>query len=176
MARNRTDAKLRFAGVHLTELKTSRRDDCDFDMAHEESFLYHLFGVRDALLQEINLFHGCGLLPEHVNKSSLSDKLAKMNVESRSFRTLKKLEGMKSSWLSIAARMRHLTTHYRDVPRTYYNSSQEDKSACVRLLDPRSGQEMKEGVDIVEQFDKWLGKMKQLVQDLRAKMLGAENG
>lgn len=178
MARNRTDAKLRFAGVHLSELNASRRDDCDFDMAHQESFLFHLFGIRDSLLQEISQFHSSGLAMDQVRKADLKARLAKLGITSPALKILDEQEEPRDSmkWLAVAGRMRHYLTHCRDIPRTYYSSKQKGNNVCVRLLDPQSGQEIKGGADIVDQFDEWLRKMKQLVGDLRAKMPGAENG
>jgi len=68
-ARERTDARLRYCRIHLDELKryrgTARADGSDWECAHQESFLFHLFGVRDALLREIdrtsafNILHIC---------------------------------------------------------------------------------------------------------------------
>ena len=61
----RTDAKLRYAKIHLDELATLPiRNGDDFDRAHQESFLFHLFGVRDAFLAELNHYYRCGL-PQH---------------------------------------------------------------------------------------------------------------
>lgn len=49
--RARTDAKLRFAEVHLKELLAlPRLSGDDFDRAHQESYLYHLIGAKDAFL------------------------------------------------------------------------------------------------------------------------------
>jgi hypothetical protein len=61
----RTDAKLRYAKIHLDELAALPiRNGDDFDRAHQESFLFHLFGVRDAFLAELNHYYRCGL-PQH---------------------------------------------------------------------------------------------------------------
>jgi hypothetical protein len=121
-ARVRTDAKLRYAAIDLDELKTyrgtARADGSDWESAHQESFLFHLFGVRDGLLQEISLFHECDLKPRDVRKDRLRDRLAKMGIQSAAFRMLAKLEGMKSSWICIASRMRNIFTHQKRVPST----------------------------------------------------------
>jgi hypothetical protein len=46
----RTDAKLRYATVHLDELKARSEpwNGDDWERAHYESFFFHLFGARDA--------------------------------------------------------------------------------------------------------------------------------
>jgi len=142
-ARERTDAKLRYAAIHLDELKErrgiGRADGSDWERAHQESFLFHLFGVRDALLQEINFFHECGLMPHDVNKRKLTKRLAKMGIQSQAFRTLTRLEGMKSSWISIAARMRNVFTHQKGLPlnfRVHVGGVGSEEDGHVSLRDP----------------------------------------
>jgi len=48
----RTNAKLRYARLHLEELRSYRRKGSgdDFERSHQEAFLFHLFGTRDAFL------------------------------------------------------------------------------------------------------------------------------
>ena len=55
----RTAAKLRYAEVHLREIRElGQPDGGDFDRAHQESFLFHLLSTRDALLAELNVYYG----------------------------------------------------------------------------------------------------------------------
>ncbi len=50
----RTNAKLRYARVHLDELKAQGPPNGgDFDHAHQKSFLFHLLGTADAFLAEL---------------------------------------------------------------------------------------------------------------------------
>ena len=205
-ARQRTNAKLRYASIHLDELRL-RRMVCgslvgDWERAHQESFLYHLLGVRDALLQEINLFHDCGLMPEHVRKQDLLEKLAKMNGHSQALSTLTRLEGMKSSWISIASRMRNTFTHQKGVPRMILVDGERGDPVFLRdpaidrlkqkLSDMNSAEEgsLEEVLarpewrairdasetDCHELFAQWHEKANKLVKNLRGKMPGAENG
>jgi hypothetical protein len=204
-ARERTDAKLRYSAIHLDELKryrgTARADGSDWERAHQESLLFHLFGVRDALLQEINLFHECALPLRDVGKRRLGKRLAEMGMESRAFRTLTRLEGMQSSWISIAGRMRHAFAHKKAVPLKFHVGGEED--GHVHLRDPRID-ELKQrldsmGADAPETledalartewrairiasetdclalFAQWHEKAAKLVTHLRSKMPGAEN-
>jgi hypothetical protein len=204
-ARERTDAKLRYALIHLDEMR-QRRLVCgsevgNWERAHQESFLFHLLGVRDALLQEINLFHGCGLVPEAVRKGELLKRLAEMDVQSRSLRALSRLEGMESSWMSIARRMRDVFTHQKAIPRKILVD--RERGDPVFLRDPMIDQlklrltdangttpETLEDVlakpewrairdasetDCHELFAQWHGKATKLVANLRDKMPGAEN-
>lgn len=205
-ARQRTDAKLRYTLIYLNELRQRRVDYGsqigDWERAHQESFLYHLLGVRDALLQEINLFHGCGLMPQHVRKQDLQKRLAKMDVQSPPFETLTRLEAMKSSWIRIAGRMRNTFTHQKGVPRIILVDRERDDPVFLRdpaidrlkqrLSDANNADEgsLEEALaksewrairdasetDCHELFSQWHGKATKLVKNLRDKMPGAENG
>jgi len=171
-ARERTDAKLRYAGVHLDELQMIRRGGSDFDAAHEESFMFHLFGVRDALLQEINIFHSCGLPIDKITLQRLQKALSDANTSSPALDALSALEKDPNSWLKSLGEMRHHSTHRRNVPRLYHLGGENDGK--VFLTDTGRGDIIEE--DFVTLFDKWFRKMKKLVEDLRAKMTGAKNG
>ena len=59
----RTHQKLRFARLHLEELKnlSPPASGNDFERAHHEAFLTQLFGSYDAFLQELNILLDCGL-------------------------------------------------------------------------------------------------------------------
>ena len=193
-ARERSDAKLKYAGIHLDELQV-RRVLCgsqvgNWERAHQESFLYHLVGVRDALLQEINIAHACGLKPREVDVRDLSIKLMRLGRQSRGLRTLVHLEGMKSSWISIARRQRNHFTHRGDLPRHFHKGGREDGN--VYVTDPLADQLKKrnpkrlEGfertivkaseTDCLQLFAKWCEKAERLIENLRSKMLGVRNG
>jgi len=170
-ARERTDAKLRYARVHLTELKMIPRRGSDFDTAHQESFLFHLFGVRDTLLQEINIFHSCGLPIEKVTRRQLENVFRNAGLTSPALDALIELEDDPNSWLSGAAEMRHQSTHRKNVPRLYHLVG--DNDGKVFLTDTRKGERIEK--DFVALFDEWLKEMQDLVEGLHAKMPGAEN-
>jgi hypothetical protein len=208
--RKRTDAKLRYSWIHLDELKlyrstVTRADGSDWERAHQESFLFHLFGVRDGLLQEINLFHACDLKPRDVQKDHLRDKLLKMGIQSPAFSALTELEGMKSSWISIASRMRHTFTHREAVHPTFHvhpGHVGQGNDGHVHLRDPKIDELKRDlekagtpkllestlaqpewrairdasNTDCLELFSQWHGEAVKLVENLRSKMPGAKNG
>ena len=162
-ARERTDAKLRYAGVHLRELKIIRHGGSDFDKAHQESFLFHLFGVRDALLQEMNFFHSCGLPIEKVSRWKLEQALKTSSTASPALNALVQLEDDPQSWLSCLSNMRHHSIHRKNVGRVYYLGRDD-----VFLKDPRNNQEIPQ--DFVLLFDDWFSEMEKLVKQLRGMM------
>ncbi len=173
----RTDAKLRYARVHLEELRMKRLlarvvDGDDWEKAHQESFLFHLFGVRDAFLQEINSSHNAGLSMRNVTKHALIEKLESMGVSSAALSALVKLEKDDKSWLSIAGRFRHRFTHQDDVARQYVIDGANGDP--VFLKDPQTGRLIE--TDFVRLFGEWLEKMQAFVKETRDKLPGAENG
>lgn len=175
-ARERTDAKLKYAAIHLDELRLRRvlygSQVGNWERAHQESFLFHLLGVRDALLQEINLFHACGLKMKNVSIGRISQRLVKNGSGSAALRTLMKLEGMTSTWLSIAKRLRNMSTHQRNVHRQLVVDGANDDPQFFR--DPLTGKWIE--TDYIELFTQWHEKATKLVRNLRDKMPGAENG
>jgi len=174
-ARERTEAKAKYAAVHLAELRTfravERAQGTNWERAHQESFLYHLLGVRDALLQEINLFHACGIQMDQVRKQDLSARLASQGKTAPGLDIVTALEDDPKSWLSMAGRLRHFSTHQKNVPQQYFVGG--DRHDSIFLKDPLDGALIEK--DYGELFSDWLRRMNELVVDVRAKMPGAEN-
>jgi hypothetical protein len=174
-ARDRTEAKAKYAAVHLAELRVfravERAQGTDWERAHQESFLYHLLGVRDALLQELNLFHTCAIQMDQVRKTDLRNRLTKQGKVSAGLDILTALEDDPKSWLSIAGRLRHFSTHQKNVPQQYYVGG--DRHDMIFLKDPLDGVLIE--TDYVQLFADWLGSADRLVTEVRDKMPGAEN-
>ena len=160
----RTDAKLRFANVHLDELKSLEPlTGDDFDRAHQESFLFHLFGARDALLAELNHYYGAGIEDNILSLGRIRKALKQQGIQSPELQTLYELEHDNSSWFRQAKDMRDYSMHVQNVPRTYHLGGEDHGK--VKLKNPRSG--MLTGLHFVEEFDDWLKKMGALVRSLR---------
>ena len=106
----RTDAKLRYARVNLDELKEQGPlSGNDFDKAHQESFLFHLFGARDALLQELNHYYGANLSPEELTSGKLRAALEGQGLKSEELKALHELEQDEESWYRQTKDMRDYT-------------------------------------------------------------------
>src|SRR5688572_27131540 len=89
----RTESKLRFAAILLEELqKIGHPGGSDFDRAHEESFLYHLLGAKDAFLQELNVYYGCNLETKRVRSEALAQAFERRKLNSQELDELAKLE------------------------------------------------------------------------------------
>jgi len=164
----RTDSKLRYAGIHLGELKSQGPPSGDdFDKAHQESFLYHLFGTRDAFLAELNHYYRAGVPHDSLSLGKIRNALKKRGITSSELRTLYKLEQDKLSWYCNAKDMRDHSTHVQGAPRTYSVGGENHQK--VKLKNPETGL-LTESHFILE-FDDWLHKMKALVLSLRESAL-----
>jgi len=173
-ARERTEAKLKYATIHLEELRLRRALDPsqggDFERAHQEAFLFHLLGVRDALFQEINIFYDCGLEMNEVTKKALSDALRVKSEPSPAFEAITELESDESSWIEIARRMRNQLTHQKNVSQHF---TSDERKEVIHLKDPLTEKWIEQ--DYMDLFSNWWTAMRDLVTQLQEKMPGAES-
>ena len=164
-AKERTNAKLRYARVHLDELRSHQRKGSgdDFERSHIESFLFHLFGARDAFLQELNLYYNCRLRLHEVTEGKLNKKLSEMDVGCPELDKLSRYEKDPECWLHAVREMRNHSTHRRSVPRAFDVGGKDDGK--VSLRDPRSGKLIEK--DYADTFEEWFSEMGTLLNDLR---------
>lgn len=160
-----TQAKLRYAEVHLNELRKHRQRATgdDFERTHQEAFLYQLLGARDAFLQELNVCYGCKLELQKVRVATLRKALKEAGETGPELEELASLEKRNESWLSAAKELRDYSTHRRGVPRIFSVGGEEDGQ--VRFMDPRSGEKLQK--NILDSFEDWLREMGSLLNRLR---------
>ena len=161
--RDRTEAKLRYARIHLDELQNDARRGGDFDRAHQESFLFHLFGARDAFLQEINVLRSCGLPLDKVTSWSLIRWMSENGQGSKALDRLITIENDQASWLSAMKEMRDHSTHRHAVPRNFQLGGGD--ALRVFFKDPRTGELHNQ--EYMDQFTTWLRSMEDLIHELR---------
>lgn len=162
--RTRTDAKLRFAEVHLKELLAlPGLSGDDFDRAHQESYLYHLLGAKDAFLLELNAYYQCGLPTTNLTSGKLWKALQRVNRQSPELKELYELENDANSWLFHAKEMRDHSTHVSGVPRTFHVGGNDDGQ--VFLKNPKTMQEVTK--HFTEDFKEWHKKMSLMLERLR---------
>lgn len=165
--RTRTNSKVEYARVHLNELaELPRLSGSVFERAHQESFLFHLFGVRDALLAELNHYYNAGCEPDRISPGKLRDALKKLGVTSAELVELRQLDEASSSWYALAKRMRDHSAHVQGVRRRYYLGGDDDGD--VRLIDPAGGGTEPVGPHVLVQFRQWFGEMTAFVSRSRA--------
>lgn len=162
-AMERTNAKLRYAAIHLGELRNMKERGNDAERAHQESFLFQLYGVRDAFLQELNIKLDCGISIEKVNFSCLKKEIKKMEINSTSWEELKEIETDENSWLSCLSEMRHHSTHRHSIPRLHHMGGENHGE--IHLANTKSGLFVSE--DYIVLFGQWHTKMKNLITQLR---------
>lgn len=160
--RLRADLKLRFAEIAIDELAQRGPEKGmgdDFEKAHQESFLHHLLGAKEAFLRELNAYYGANLPEDHLSIGKLQDELHSKGKHSPELAILRKVEEDSSSWLYRSKRMRDESTHVRGLPRTYYPQQ------GIEVL--KVGAEGDSARHFLDEFREWHAKMKDLLEELR---------
>jgi hypothetical protein len=162
--RARADAKLRYAAVHLDELKAiGRLGGGDFDRAHQESFLFHLLSAKDAFLIEFNAYYPSGLPDKNLTLGTLRKALMQKGVASKELAELYSLEQDETSWLSQAKAMRDQSTHVTGVIRAFHLGGPNDGQ--VWLKNAKTDQSIER--HFVDMFSEWIVGMEKLLERLR---------
>ncbi|HKI54014.1 MAG TPA: hypothetical protein VJ987_07795 [Anaerolineales bacterium] len=162
--RSRTDAKIRYAQVHLEELKEKGiLGGDDFDRAHQESFLYHLLGAKETFLIELNVYYSGGLANKYLTAGKLRDALKVKGIVSNELVELYLLERDENSWLFHAKEMRDYSTHVSYVKRKYHLGGQADRQVWLR--NPKTDKNVER--HFVDEFEDWLVSMKEMLERLR---------
>lgn len=167
----RTDAKLRYADIYIEELRKLGTNGDDIDRAHQESFLFHLWGAKDAFLIELNYYYGTSLAINKINNQSLQNAFTKSNKVSVEFNELLTMEKDTNNWLFIAKEMRDGSTHRTAVPRTFHLGGQFDHQVFLR--NQKTGQNIER--HFIDEFADWSSNMKILIHRLRTSAFG-QNG
>jgi len=166
--RARTDAKLRFAEVHLKELLLLPiLTGDDFDRAHQESYLYHLLGAKGAFLSELNAYYQCGLPATNLTIGRLRNALVGAGRASPELKELYELEKDENSWLFHAKEMRDHSTHISSVSRAFHVGGADDGQVFLR--NPKTKEEVTK--HFTEDFKEWHENMSLLLERLRGSAL-----
>ena len=164
--RSRSEAKLNYASVHLDELKAhGTLGGDDFERAHHESFLFHLLGVIDAFLAEVNFHYSAGLDDHDLSIGKLRNALQRQEITCQALKLLYELGQDKASWYSEAKAMRDHVAHIKAPPRRMLVG---DDDESVQLRSPITG-ELHQSSS-VQLFESWLASMRALLSQLRASL------
>lgn len=162
----RTNAKLRYARVHLDELKSREPlGGDDFNRAHAEAFLFHLLGAKDCFWAELAAREGYPPAPMD-RVTQLRARLKKQGKVIGAIEATHRLARMPNSWLRLASDLRHIGTHDRGASRAFSVNLGGSASPKVQLRDPRSGTLTGH---LVDEFDGWLAKMTGLIARYRSR-------
>ncbi len=135
----------------------------DLDRAHQESFLYHLLGAKEAFIQELNVYYSAGLYQNSVTPGAIRNVLRERGIQSVELAEIYNLEDDGSSWLFHAKEMRDHSTHIDGVPRVFYAGGKNDGN--VHLKNPNTSEEINN--HFVIEFRKWHMNMDELLERLR---------
>lgn len=168
--RSRADAKLRYAQIHLDLLRErGGNGGADFDRAFEESILFHVLGAKEAFLLELNAYYACGLPDEAVTPGSLRKVFVDRGSMCPELAELYRLENEPESWLAHAKQMRDHSTHVGGVPRAFHMGG--ENSGKVFLRNPNTGAHVEQHAP--EALNDWTGRMRALLEQLRASAVAA---
>lgn len=138
-SKSRTDQKLRYAVIHLEELKCypNATSNDEWENAHQESCFFHLVGSIEAILHEINDGYSLGLSLHKVTWCRVCEKLNKTGQSSPAFNHLDYLKNKKTSWLALLFEWRNHGTHRRRISKVVNLSAV--RTVDNEFHDPRSG-------------------------------------
>jgi hypothetical protein len=147
--RERTDAKLRYAKIHLEELRTysNAYSNDDWENAHQESTFFHLTGAVEGILHEINDGYSLGLNPRDVERGKVRDRLKKRNQSSPAFdyitglRPFGKEELAPKSWLTLLFAWRNYSGHQKHIGKCLsFGTSERLRHTDNQFKDPMDEQ------------------------------------
>ncbi len=170
--RGRTDSKLRYARLTLGELEEHRRSvpgrGDEFERAHVESFLFHLFGAKDAFIEELNVYYNCGLrkTPEsHISPGEIRKVLELQGRKSPELAEIFILENEEDNWLFHAGKMRHHVTHVAALARVFLWGGTRDGEVWLKNPEKPEASDLEKDVLIL--FAEWAQQMESLLDRLR---------
>ncbi|WP_113922229.1 hypothetical protein [Cognataquiflexum aquatile] len=159
-----TESRLNYAKLYLEELKNPTIAGSEIEKAHQYSFLFHLKGVVDAFLVEINEIYGLGLKKKHLTIDSL--KVSKSGSK-KPIKEGKKLGRLmeKNNWLSELKsfdpnKLKALKKSKKSKDKDESSTLEEEKSA-IQIT------------SVLEKFEEWHSKMEKLITELRESALEA---
>ena len=161
----RTDAKIRYAKLHIKELR-----ECDipgqghdFERAHQEAFFAQLFGAYAGLLQELNENLGCGLKPESVSLGQMRNAMKVKGKVSPKLTKLYTMEQDTATWLSQAKTMRDHVSHVGGIPLNFYEGG--PNHGATSFKHPKTLAEVPG--HYFDHLETWADEMEALIQQLR---------
>jgi hypothetical protein len=180
---NRGDFKLHAAKTHLNTLKqledaspgrnlASCTDKIQEEMEIDE-ILYHLVGVKDALLQEINCELGLGLSPDEVWLKTINAEVSKKRPDARDItQEICQMESNEKHTLWLINELHNHSKHRSIIYREIIGIDSEVKKPS--LIHPRTSEGILNDngvkIPIVEYLDSSYKKIEELQQKVRAKI------
>lgn len=165
----RTEAKLRYARLHVDELTgyVNLGSLDDWERAHAESVLFHLVGAKDSFLQEVNSAFALGLSLNSVNERALTDKIHERDVQPEALNRINELRENKDSWYSLMIELRNHVTHRNNISRLgkIGVGSAKDTPRTSHFKHPQTNEMIED--DVVVLLQRFCDCLGGLISDLR---------
>ncbi len=163
---DRTESKIRYARLHLEELKLNPKKGFgeDYERAHQESFFFHLFGAWDAFLHEINLHYQCGLDLKRVNITNLWKFLELKGGVSQEINDAINPKKDTLKWMNVLKEFRDHAMHRKNVPLIFFKGGEQDGEVHLKNIETGADTE----IDYIIAFDNWIHEMEELIKRLRS--------
>ena len=157
----RTEQKIRFSRLHLDEIRnhSTQNAGTDFERAHYESILFHMYGAIDAFLQELNIYYACELPISKVSRRALAKNLAKRALVSSELLEIEALQSPANDSLGTFSEFRHHATHRGGLSMKHYFNGPSN------LVHPTTREEIK--TDTIDLFSEWLDRLTVLLKTFR---------
>ena len=170
-ARDRVQAKIRYARPMFEEFRAHSSRGDDFDIAHEEACLAHLDGAVDAFLRKISVCRQLGIPPpREVTLAAVRGRLGEKKEDCAEFTELTRLLDPESgSWLAVMREYRNQQVHRAVVNRDYQLVIGVDTNPMrILLRNPQIGKsDQHDRVDLVQS---WLRQSEELFERLGASL------
>lgn len=159
--RYRTEQKLRYAELHLNELKQMPPGrGHEFERSHQEAVFAQLIGAYDAFLLELNDILGCGRRDDDISLGKLRKSLKDNERSSATLLRLHNLREDKGSWLRQLLDLRNTAIHRVGVPLGF-----NAHSGKAVFRHPDTLEDFTDDANIT--LSQWLNKMRYLTNELR---------
>ncbi|WP_258421374.1 hypothetical protein [Aquiflexum gelatinilyticum] len=159
-----TESRLNYAKLYLEELNNPAISGSEIEKAHQYSFLFHLKGVVDAFLVEINEIYGLGLKKKHLTIDSLKVSKSDSKKHIKEGKKLSKLME-KDNWLS---ELKSFDPNKLKASKKSRKSKDKDESSTSE--EEKSEMQV---TSVLEKFVEWHSKMEKLIIELRESALEA---
>ncbi|MCL6259816.1 hypothetical protein M3O96_12000 [Aquiflexum sp. TKW24L] len=162
-----TDSKLRYSQLYLDEIKNPKIAGSEYEKAHQESFLFHLNGVVDAFLAELNEIYGLGIKEKNLNIDTIKAAKSDSKKVIKEGKKLGKLMGKKNWLYELKSFNPYIIPAIKKTKKT--KADKDEASNFVEQVSPIPSN------PVLDKFEEWQAKMRKLIPDLRESALLASD-
>jgi hypothetical protein len=161
-----TESKLRYSQLYLDELKNTKISGSESEKAHQESFLFHLNGVVDAFLAELNEIYSLGIKSKKLSIEALKNAKYDSKKQGKEGKRLSKLMG-KKNWLGELKEFNPTITPALKKAKKTKGNDKAEAASLVEQVSPLPSN------PLLERYEEWQAKMRKLISELRESAMQA---